>query len=68
LLASLLLGFVAGLAVGVLYAPRRGEETRSRLSKKAKIAEAKAVRAVKKSTEAARQAIKSRRQDTEPVQ
>ncbi len=67
LVASLVFGFVAGVAVGILYAPRRGEETRSRLSKKAKIAEAKAVRVVKKSTQAARQALKNRQQNAEPV-
>jgi gas vesicle protein len=67
-LTSLTIGLVAGLAIGFLYAPRRGEETRRRLSRKAKIAEAKAVRVVKKSTETARQAIKNRLQNANPIE
>jgi gas vesicle protein len=59
-LTSLILGLAVGLAIGFLYAPRSGEETRTRLSRKAKIAEARAVKVVKKSTEAVRQAIKNR--------
>ena len=57
-LTSLIIGLAVGLAIGFLYAPRSGEETRTRLSRRAKIAEARAVKAVKKSTEAARKAIK----------
>jgi gas vesicle protein len=57
-LTSLILGLAVGLTIGFLYAPRSGEETRTRLSRKAKIAEARAVKVVKRSTEAVRQAIK----------
>ncbi len=57
-LTSLVIGLAIGLAIGFLYAPRSGEETRTRLSRRAKIAEARAVKAVKKSTEAALKAIK----------
>ena len=67
-LTSLVLGLAIGLAIGFLYAPRSGEETRTRLSRKAKIAEARAVKVIKKSTEAVRQAIKNRRQNANPVQ
>jgi gas vesicle protein len=67
-LTSLILGLAVGLAIGFLYAPRSGEETRTRLSRKAKIAEARAVKVVKKSTEAVRQAIKNRRQNANPGQ
>jgi gas vesicle protein len=59
-LASLFIGFVAGLSVGFLYAPRRGVETRTRLRRQVIVAEAKAVKAVRKSTGVARQAIKNR--------
>jgi gas vesicle protein len=59
-LTSLVLGLAIGLAIGFLYAPKSGEETRTRLSRKAKIAEARAVKAVKNSTVAVRQAIKNR--------
>ncbi len=67
-LTSLIFGLVVGLAVGFLYAPRPGEETRRRLSRKAKIAEARAVKVVKKSAEAVRQTIKNKRQNANPVQ
>jgi gas vesicle protein len=59
-LTSLILGLAVGLAIGFLYAPRSGEETRTRLSRKAKIAEARAVKVIKNSTGAVRQAIKNR--------
>ncbi len=66
-LTSLILGLAVGLAIGFLYAPRSGEEMRTRLSRKARIAEARAVKAVKKSTEAVRQAIKKKKKNANPV-
>ena len=64
---SLFIGLVIGLAVGFLYAPRRGVETRNRLRRKITIAEAKAVKAVQKSISTAPKVIKNRLQNAKAV-
>lgn len=54
--AGLLLGAAVGLALGLLYAPRRGEETRALLREKAEIAREKAEKAKEKAVELAEKA------------
>ncbi len=48
-----LLGAVVGVAVGFLYAPKPGKETRAMLKEKAEIAAEKAKEAAEKTKEAA---------------
>ena len=53
-----ILGAAVGLAVGILYAPRPGEETRELLKEKAEVARVKAVEAIEKVKETATSARK----------
>ena len=55
-LVGLLIGTAAGLAVGFLYAPRPGKETRAMLREKAEVAAEKAREATEKAKQAAAEA------------
>ena len=55
-IVGLILGAVAGAAVGFLYAPRPGRETRELLKEKAERAAEKAKEAAEKAKEAAAEA------------
>lgn len=55
---GLLVGAVLGLAIGFLFAPRPGEETRQILKEKAEVAREKAREAARKVRETAGQAVK----------
>jgi len=55
---GLLVGAVLGLAIGFLFAPRPGEETRQLLKDKAELARERAGEAVKKVRETAAEVTK----------
>jgi gas vesicle protein len=57
-LTGLLLGVVIGAAVGLLYAPQPGAETRQMLKEKAEAAKARAAELAQKAKEAAAEANK----------
>ena len=55
---GLLLGAVVGVAIGFLYAPQPGRETRELLKEKAEVAKEKATEVTEKAKEAATKAKK----------
>lgn len=57
-LTGLILGAVVGLAIGFLYAPKSGKETRELLKEKAVVAKQKATEVAKKVKQTADEAIK----------
>jgi len=57
-LSGLIIGAVLGVAIGFLYAPQAGKETRELLKEKADIAKQKAVELSKKVRETAEETIK----------
>jgi gas vesicle protein len=57
-LTGLLVGAVLGVAIGFLYAPQSGKETRELLKEKAEVAKQKAVEVSKKVRQTAEEAIK----------
>jgi gas vesicle protein len=57
-LSGLILGVVIGAAVGLLYAPKPGAETRQMLKEKADAARARAAELAQKAKEAAAEANK----------
>jgi gas vesicle protein len=57
-LTGLLLGAAVGLAIGFLYAPQPGSETRQMLKEKAEVAKVKAAELAHKAKEAAAEAKK----------
>lgn len=61
-LSGLILGTVVGLAIGFLYAPRAGKETRGLLKEKAEVAKEKATivaQKVKQTAEAATKKVQA---------
>lgn len=57
-LTGLILGAIVGLAIGFLYAPQPGKETRELLKEKAVVAKQKATEVAKKVKQTADEAIK----------
>lgn len=57
-LTGLILGAVVGLAIGFLYAPKSGKETRELLKEKAVVVKQKATEVAKKVKQTADEAIK----------
>jgi gas vesicle protein len=57
-LTGLILGAVVGLAIGFLYAPKSGEETRKLLKEKAIVAKQKVTEVAKKVKQTADEATK----------
>jgi gas vesicle protein len=57
-LTGLLVGAVLGVAIGFLYAPQSGKETRELLKEKAEVAKQKEVEVSKKVRQTAEEAIK----------
>ena len=57
-LTGLLVGAMLGVAIGFLYAPQSGKETRELLKEKAIVAKQKAVEVSKKVKQTAEEAIK----------
>ena len=57
-LSGLILGAVVGLAIGFLYAPQSGKETRELLSEKTAVARQKAAEVAKKVKQTAEQTLK----------
>ena len=57
-LSGLILGAIVGLAIGFLYAPQSGKETRELLSEKTAVARQKAAEVAKKVKQTADQALK----------
>ena len=58
---GLLVGAVLGLAIGFLFAPRPGAETRQLLKEKAEVARERAAEAARKVRETASQTVKRAR-------
>jgi gas vesicle protein len=58
---GLIVGAALGLAIGFLFAPRSGEETRQLLKDKAGVAREKAAEAARKVRETAGEAVKRAR-------
>jgi gas vesicle protein len=58
---GLMVGVVLGLAVGFLFAPRPGEETRQLLKEKAGVARERVAEATRKVRETAGEAVKRAR-------
>jgi gas vesicle protein len=57
-ITGLILGTMVGLAIGFLYAPQPGEETRKLLKEKAEIAKQKAAEAAEKLKQTATETTK----------
>ena len=57
-LTGLILGAIVGLAIGFLYAPQTGKETRELLKEKATVAKQKATEVAKKVKQTADETIK----------
>ena len=57
-LTGLILGAVVGLAIGFLYAPKSGKETRELLKERAVVAKERATEIAKKVKQTANEAVK----------